>query len=70
MCKSKYLGEACSNHENDPCKLWNTIDEVCCRKPKSSFVKKLEIDDKQLTDSADSAKAFNEHFSTIGGKPS
>ena len=49
-------------------KLWSTMNEVCSRKPKSTNVKNLEIDDQKLTDSAAMAEAFNEHFSTIGCK--
>ena len=49
-------------------KLWSTINEVCSRKPKSTNVKNLEIDNQKLTNSAAMAEAFNKHFSTIGCK--
>ena len=68
MHKSKYFREACSDHKNNPSKLWNTINKVCCRKPKSSIITNLEIGDKKLSDGADIAASFNEHFSTIGSK--
>ena len=63
--KSNYYKEPCSTHKKDPSKLWSTINEVCSRKPKSTNVKNLEIDNQKLTNSA---QAFNEHFSTIGCK--
>ena len=63
MRKSKYFREACSDHKNDPSKLCNTINENCCRKPKSSIITNLETGGKRLSDSADIATAFNEHFS-------
>lgn len=66
--KSKYYKETCNNYKNNPSKLWHTINEVCCRKPKSTFIRQLEIDDRQVTDSSLIADAFNNHFATIGSK--
>ena len=51
--KSKYYKEACiaykENPSIDPSKLWNTINEVCSRKPKGSIVKNLEMGNQQIT---------------------
>ena len=66
--KSNYYKEVCFTHKKDPSKLWSTINEVCSKKPKSTDVKNLEIDNQKLTNSAAMAEAFNEHFSTIGCK--
>ena len=41
---------------------------MCSRNPKRVIVKNLEIGNQQITDSANIAEAFNEHFSTIGSK--
>ena len=64
--KSNYYKEACIAHKENPSKLWNTINEVCSRKPERAIVKNLEIGNQQITDSANIAEDFNEHFSTIG----
>ena len=66
--KSNYYKEACFTHKKDPSKLWSAINEVCSRKPKSTNVKNLEIDNQKLTNSTAMAEAFNEYFSTIGCK--
>ena len=60
--KSNYYKEACFTHEKDPRKLWSTINEVCSRKPKSTNVKNLEIDDQKLTDSGAMAEASTNIF--------
>ena len=41
---------------------------MCSKNPKRVIVKNLEIGNQQITDSANIAEAFNEHFSTIGSK--
>ena len=66
--ESNYYKEACTAHKENLSKLWNTINEVCSRKPKRTIVKNLEIGNQQITDSANIAEAFNEHFSSIGSK--
>ena len=66
--RSNYYKEASIAHKENPSKLWNTINEVCNRKPERAIVKNLEIGNQQITDSANIAEAFNEHFSIIGSK--
>ena len=41
---------------------------MCNRKPERAIVKNLEIGNQQITDSANIAEVFNEHFSIIGSK--
>ena len=41
--QSNYYKEACIAHKEHPSKLWNTINEVCSRKPERAIVRNLEI---------------------------
>ena len=57
-----------SESDGDPCKTWQVINELTCRKTSRSTVSELTLNGVSITNSAALLNAFSDHFSTIDSK--
>ena len=68
--KAIYYREKIQSANGDSKKIWETINEACNKKSKSSIIDKLDIDGHITNDESKIANAFNKHFATVGEKVS
>ena len=55
-------------NENDPKKMWKTINRVLDKNTNSSSPSSLEVNGKRLTTGVAVLEAFNHHFTSVGPK--
>ncbi len=53
---------------NNSKESWQAINELLNKKPKTTQVKQLIVDNQTITDDKEIADCFNEYFSSIGSK--
>ena len=66
QAKANYFSNSCSEFEDNPGKLSETINEITSRKSKDNHVKSIDINNETVSKPFDLAEAFNVYFSEIG----
>ena len=70
IAKAIFYRESIESANGDSKKIWETINDACNKKPKSSVIDKLEINGRVSTNESEIANEFNRHFASIGERVS
>ena len=67
-CVQQYYHTIVKDHCNEPKEMWKTVTKVLTKDSASSTIPIVNFQDRVLDHPNEIAKAFNEHFVTVGPK--